>query len=223
MSKKQRERMRATKRTKSELVAVLESRSMGLPPQCYYCGSSPLLHRTERLNQKLCYVFLKPILEGGKGGKVEIANLVPTCQICANVRFKKKKKIISSSFEYVCQKRPNFKEYWDARTKFISDKPHICHYCDAKLVNYPFEDSRNHQDMLTIDHILPKGMGGPEANSDNFKICCSLCNTQRAKIQSAGTIEKRRNIWENLKTSRHLKEDFVHFLLHSPLELRCLV
>lgn len=212
--------MQVTKRTKSELIQIFESRTMGLPPKCHYCKSSPLLQRTQNKCQKLCYVFLTPILQGGK---LEVDNLAAVCQECADKRFKKKKERPKCSFDYVCQKRPNFREYWEARTKFISDKPHVCHYCDAKLVNYPFEDSRSHKDRLTIDHILPKGMGGPEANSDNFKICCDLCNIQRAKIQSAGTIEKRRNLWENMKISRHLKEDFVSFLLHSPLELRCLV
>lgn len=207
---------RVLKRVRRRLASILHSETQG-QPKCYYCGNN-LVRNASSPGLKLCNVFKVPI---SQGGKIEVQNMIFACEICNDNRFRSEKKRVGS-LEMAIKKRQNFKEYWEVRTKFISDKPHVCYYCGVDVVELPFTDTTKLPNRLTIDHWLPKGLGGAETCVDNFKICCYLCNNQRSKIQNSRTIESKRNSWNSMRKQRQLKEDFVAFLLYSPLEARCL-
>lgn len=54
----------------------------------------------------------------------------------------------------------------------------VCHWCRVDVV-------RGYRDPLpphaaTIDHVIPKSEGGPDA-IDNLVVCCNACNQRRSR------------------------------------------
>lgn len=52
-----------------------------------------------------------------------------------------------------------------------------CKYCRRSNLKIK---SRNKYEQATVDHIIPKSMGGNEFSHSNFAVCCLNCNLTKA-------------------------------------------
>ena len=56
--------------------------------------------------------------------------------------------------------------------RLVADRSqHCCEYCRTQ--------ARYSSDSLTIDHITPRGLGGP-TTADNLALCCYGCNQHKS-------------------------------------------
>lgn len=54
-----------------------------------------------------------------------------------------------------------------------------CHYCnknDLKL------NTTKKSDQATVDHYIPKSVGGNQFSSSNFVVCCHSCNRAKGNM-----------------------------------------
>lgn len=81
----------------------------------------------------------------------------------------------------------NFKQML-FNTKFLQDmvvkygELH-CEYCGKKdliLYHWKYDKIKNHHDMATVDHFLPRAVYPELAKEyDNLKVCCHKCNQKK--------------------------------------------
>lgn len=64
-----------------------------------------------------------------------------------------------------------------------------CYICEQKI-----EATEN----LSVDHVYPKGLGGPNSK-DNYKCCCVSCNRDKADMDLVVYVKHMRNNRENYK------------------------
>jgi 5-methylcytosine-specific restriction endonuclease McrA len=72
---------------------------------------------------------------------------------------------------------------WDgARKKFLADElkrgPLSCKYCGKLLA---LKADKKHE-QVTVDHVMPKSLGGDPFCSSNFAVSCNSCNHQKSSI-----------------------------------------
>lgn len=86
------------------------------------------------------------------------------CIRAIDLRVKVPEVIVSTTYN----KMPRIKVTFNRRNIFIRDDQ-TCQYCGSRLKS----------EKITIDHIVPKSMGG-RTSFDNCVIACSGCNTRKA-------------------------------------------
>lgn len=71
------------------------------------------------------------------------------------------------------------------RRKFIYKRDnYTCHYCETKFIRNVPDYEQNyitHGNHLTLDHIVPKSLGGPDSR-ENLVAACYECNHARGDI-----------------------------------------
>lgn len=67
------------------------------------------------------------------------------------------------------------------RARLYEEQHGRCYYCQRKmlLVVCGRADGRTHPLQVTLDHIIPRGMGGTRAPTLNAVAACSQCNSER--------------------------------------------
>jgi 5-methylcytosine-specific restriction endonuclease McrA len=75
----------------------------------------------------------------------------------------------------------------------------VCHYCmrDLKL-----KAPKRHE-QATVDHIVPKSVGGDPYSHSNFVVCCNSCN-QRKGSHSALNFSNGQYIKNKIQTNKNL-------------------
>ena len=61
------------------------------------------------------------------------------------------------------------------KLRLLGEHGYRCRVCQRKM---------NHPDALTIDHIVPRGMGGSNANQ-NLQLLCKRCHRAKTRIEQA--------------------------------------
>lgn len=61
---------------------------------------------------------------------------------------------------------------------------YTCHYCDTKFPHVVPDYPQNyviHGNHLTLDHVIPKSLGGPDSR-ENLVAACYECNHSRGDV-----------------------------------------
>lgn len=89
----------------------------------------------------------------------------------------------------------------------------LCHWCGIRMRNYAYlENGKTPHDALTLDHVIPRGMGGSN-DIENCVAACNRCNQHRNNIEqkkAAGHTVAVGNMlrnWPNLPPNHGAKAD----------------
>jgi hypothetical protein len=96
----------------------------------------------------------------------------------------------------------DWRYYFIARRTFLrrKKKEHgghwVCHYCGKKIYkiqvrNKIYQDNRN--DLITVDHKIPKEECEDITDSENFIECCNKCNIKKGNTPYEIFIKSKRN------------------------------
>jgi 5-methylcytosine-specific restriction endonuclease McrA len=61
-----------------------------------------------------------------------------------------------------------------------------CYYCNKK--NLKLRSSKRQQ-KATVDHLIPKSMGGDAFSHTNFVVCCDSCNRRKGSMDHKDFLE----------------------------------
>ena len=56
----------------------------------------------------------------------------------------------------------------------------ICHYCGQRLATEPAKHGKPAPNPVTLDHIVPRSMGGGN-HLENFVLACPPCNQKKGR------------------------------------------
>lgn len=85
------------------------------------------------------------------------------------------------------------RDWINARKSFLNEEfaKHgklVCFYCgrhDLKL------KSNRRCQQATVDHLIPKSLGGHASDERNFVVCCNSCNKQKGSTSAADFLSSK--------------------------------
>lgn len=86
---------------------------------------------------------------------------------------------LSEHIEYMQEVRggcilAELEEWVYLRTRLSGNQNHRCCWCGT-----PFSDQIGSSTYPTIEHVVPKSLGGERYDPDNLAVACSRCNQKR--------------------------------------------
>ena len=112
------------------------------------------------------------------------------------------------SFHGRCgMKKKPIKSWRRIRKDIIERDKEICQACSIKCLFFDEVNDSSHPHLLTVDHIIPRRLGGARFDFDNLQVLCQQChrikdgNEEVAGIRVCCVICKK-----NIKNDRRLKK-----------------
>lgn len=81
-----------------------------------------------------------------------------------------------------------FKHYHEYKVAFMSRYGRNCQHCGVEMADVVTDGRRGK--VASIDHIVPKALGGSDLES-NLTVCCCSCNTSKGKSELADFRQRR--------------------------------
>lgn len=72
------------------------------------------------------------------------------------------------------------------RKQFLEKELHThkklaCYYCNNSKLK--LKSNKRHE-QATVDHIIPKSIGGDAFDQNNFVVCCNACNKKKSNMNA---------------------------------------
>lgn len=78
------------------------------------------------------------------------------------------------------QREVLFKHYHEYKVAFMSQHGRHCQHCGVEMTHTVTDGQK--RKVASIDHIVPKALGGSDMES-NLTVCCCSCNTSKGKSE----------------------------------------
>lgn len=75
------------------------------------------------------------------------------------------------------------------RVQLLKRDGRCCHWCGDRMAWPDFKEGESGADVMTIEHIMPKALGGGN-RLENLALACFACNTERGAIYSFGPLRR---------------------------------